>query len=478
MIARRHEQRDHHHDAEAAVVEEAVDHHRAQTDQTREDAGGELVAGQRRTDGLHARVLLERDRQRAVAQAGRQALGRVLVEAAADLGLAVGDDAVHRGRRDHLAVEHDREQLLGAVEGARDLRELLGAAAVEVEVDDPVHVVLRDAGRRVVEVGALHHRDREQELLALVVAGEERAASGRHPASSCPSWGRRSATGCWSRCRTRRRRRRPPTSRRGCPSTSAGRRCPESRHASPVAPSVGVAVGAAGVRGRGAVGRAGRVGRVRGLRLVVGQERRAGCCRCCRSWSSSASSSGSPSRSGARHRRPETPTGSARPSHCRTLSGAADGAAAPRPLCATTRNRSWACRSTVSTRSRRLFPGISTTTYWLPSVVTSASATPVPLTRWLMMLAASLRFSDGHAVAGGRQADPGAAFEVEAERRGPGTAHGHQAVHGTHDDEEDGQGARRTGGTASHVSAPRSWCRGRARRRTRPARSSTTPRAA
>ena len=69
--------------------------------------------------------------------------------------------------------------------------------------------------------------------------------------------------------------------------------------------------------------------------------------------------------------------------------GAAVGCATPTPLWATTRNRSWACRSTVSTRSRRLLPGISTTTYWLPSVVTSASATPVPLTRWSMMLAAS-----------------------------------------------------------------------------------------
>ena len=62
-------------------------------------------------------------------------------------------------------------------------------------------------------------------------------------------------------------------------------------------------------------------------------------------------------------------------------------------LHATSRNRSCACRSTVSTRSRRLLPGISTTTNSLPCVVTSASATPEPLTRWSMIPAASARFS-------------------------------------------------------------------------------------
>ena len=87
---RRHEQRRDHDEAEAAVVEEAVDHHREQTDQAREDAGRELVTGERGTDGLDRGVLLERDRQGAVAQAGGQALGGRLVEVAADLRLAVG----------------------------------------------------------------------------------------------------------------------------------------------------------------------------------------------------------------------------------------------------------------------------------------------------------------------------------------------------------------------------------------------------
>ena len=83
----------------------------------------------------------------------------------------------------------------------------------------------------------------------------------------------------------------------------------------------------------------------------------------------------------------------------------------------------------------------------------------------------------GDVVAGGGQADPGAALEVQAERRLPRAGQRHEPVEDHGGEEEDRQGARRAGGTASHVSAPRSWCRGRARRRTRPARSSTTPRA-
>ena len=58
---------------------------------------------------------------------------------------------------------------------------------------------------------------------------------------------------------------------------------------------------------------------------------------------------------------------------------------------ATVRKRSWAWRLTVSTRLFDVGPGISTTMYLLPCVVTSASATPDPLTRWSMMPAASLR---------------------------------------------------------------------------------------
>ena len=58
-------------------------------------------------------------------------------------------------------------------------------------------------------------------------------------------------------------------------------------------------------------------------------------------------------------------------------------------LQATRRKRSCAWRLTVSTRSRRLWPGISTTTCVSDWVVTSASVTPVPLTRASMIVRAS-----------------------------------------------------------------------------------------
>ena len=63
------------------------------------------------------------------------------------------------------------------------------------------------------------------------------------------------------------------------------------------------------------------------------------------------------------------------------------------PDCATSRKRSCAVRLTVSTRSLRFLPGISTMMFLLPWVETSASATPLPLTRWSMIEAASLRLS-------------------------------------------------------------------------------------
>src|SRR4051794_29056145 len=78
--------------------------------------------------------------------------------------------------------------------------------------------------------------------------------------------------------------------------------------------------------------------------------------------------------------------------------GAAPDAAEPEPQGAeeshaTMRKRSCAWRCTVSTSSWLFLPGISTTIRLLPWVVTLASATPEPLTRWSMMPRASSRFS-------------------------------------------------------------------------------------
>ena len=72
------------------------------------------------------------------------------------------------------------------------------------------------------------------------------------------------------------------------------------------------------------------------------------------------------------------------------------GVCAPVPhgeksLHATSRKRSWAWRLTTSSSSPALSPGTSTTIWLPPWVVTSASATPWPLTRWSMMLRASSR---------------------------------------------------------------------------------------
>ena len=126
-------------------------------------------------------------------------------------------------------------------------------------------------------------------------------------------------------------------------------------------------------------------------------------------------------------------------------------------------------------------PGTSTTMMLLPWVLTSASATPTPLTRWLMMSAASLSLSLGDAAAGGGaglQGDALTALQVEAQLGLPvadGCAPGeHAADH----QQEDRQRAYRVGGTGRHVSSllggsgPR---RSRWARPTGPARSPVRP---
>ena len=113
------------------------------------------------------------------------------------------------------------------------------------------------------------------------------------------------------------------------------------------------------------------------------------------------------------------PPGRGTPSGCRPGSvGVGGGGAGTGGR--TSRNRSWACRLTVSTRSRRLVPGISTTMFWLPWVVTSASATPEPLTRCVDDPGGLSRFSSVTPSPLGDQGDPGAALQVEAELGRPG----------------------------------------------------------
>ena len=73
--------------------------------------------------------------------------------------------------------------------------------------------------------------------------------------------------------------------------------------------------------------------------------------------------------------------------------GDAEGLGCGCPDCgepaATSRKRSWAVRLTASIRSLRCLPGISTTMFLLPWVLTSDSETPLPLTRSSMIEEAS-----------------------------------------------------------------------------------------
>ena len=69
------------------------------------------------------------------------------------------------------------------------------------------------------------------------------------------------------------------------------------------------------------------------------------------------------------------------------------GCGCPEPTAATRRKRSCAVCLTVSTRFWGFWPGTSTTMLRPPCVETSASVTPVPLTRWSMMPRASSRLA-------------------------------------------------------------------------------------
>ena len=162
------EQRAHHHQAEASVVEEAVDQHQAEAEGPGGEARAQLVAGERGADGLD-RGLLERDRERAVAQAGGQRGRRGLGEVAADLRVAVGDAALERRGRQHLPVEHDRELVDVGLQGLGRLGEDVPALAAHLQRDDVLHLALRDAEVGALEVGARDDRLRQQELLRRAV---------------------------------------------------------------------------------------------------------------------------------------------------------------------------------------------------------------------------------------------------------------------------------------------------------------------
>ncbi len=119
---------------------------------------------------------------------------------------------------------------------------------------------------------------------------------------------------------------------------------------------------------------------------------------------------------------------------------------------ATVRNRSCAWRFDGLDEVAAVSPGISTTMMLPPWVVTSASVTPEPLTRWSMIPRGLVEVLRGGAALG--VGDPRAALEVQAERGLPAAAERHQAVGDRHHHEEHHEGAPRPGGLACHVSSP------------------------
>ena len=166
--------------AETAVVEQAVEQHQAQPDGAGDQPGGQLVGGQGRPFSGHDGDF-ELEGKRAVLEAVRECLRLGLGEVAADLGLTVGDHAVHGGGGDHLSVQDDGELLLLAGEraglvgdGAGHRGERLARRAVEGQVDHPLHLVLRDAGLGLLQLGALDQGRRQQQLVAVLVAGHQR----------------------------------------------------------------------------------------------------------------------------------------------------------------------------------------------------------------------------------------------------------------------------------------------------------------
>ena len=126
---------------------------------------------ERRGDGLRLRRL-ERQRQRAVAQHAGKLLGRLLVELPGDLGGPV-DGLVDDGRRDDLAVQHERSLLADVGGGVLTPRRR--ACGLERQADDPTDSLLSRHGLSRVDLGALDDDGSEHVLLrAVLAAGDQR----------------------------------------------------------------------------------------------------------------------------------------------------------------------------------------------------------------------------------------------------------------------------------------------------------------
>ena len=255
-----------------------------------------------------------------------------LGEVAGDLGVAVEDRLVDAGVGDapgrRARSRRCRRCSFSAVVMSANV---VARLALERQVHRPADAVLRGAVGRRLELGALDHRLGQQELLALVVAGDQRLVRRRRRPGrgSCPSAGR---------CT---RRTSAATRRRGSAATPAGRRptprpgglrARARRTATPTASrglrgdvvALAPAFGVSPIRAPGAAS--------------AWQCRRRWPCRSAWPWPSLG-----------------VPLGDAVPEG--DADGLGCGCARLRLSRRTSRNRSWAVRLTASTRSLRVLAG-------------------------------------------------------------------------------------------------------------------------
>ena len=106
-------------------------------------------------------------------------LALALGEVAADLRRAVGDDRLEVGGVEITWPSSTIANCLlwSPAIACESLRWVVGALAVELDVDRPLHLALAGAGRARgggVDLGALDEGRREEELVALVVTGDQR----------------------------------------------------------------------------------------------------------------------------------------------------------------------------------------------------------------------------------------------------------------------------------------------------------------
>ena len=142
-------------DARQAVVDGHEDHHHGQADDAGHGALAQQVFAQRRADGA-ALDDLQGDGQRAVAQLDGQAIGAVLVEAAGDHTLALGDGGRDAGGRDQHLVQGDAQDVSN-VRGGEVGKRLL--AIIGQDKGDFEFIGGRvDRGGGVLQAGARHDR--------------------------------------------------------------------------------------------------------------------------------------------------------------------------------------------------------------------------------------------------------------------------------------------------------------------------------